>query len=158
MLNLPNLRNLLLQVLALPRLHTAVLFTPQGHLVAYASDPSKKKDRVRVIVGLSGEVWQETKDQGVSMVDSELGRILVLPIGQGHDEQNGHAEDGHEEENDPLMLLALNAENSVSWTELETKAKELVRHLEAPVAQLRGKLAVSPAISPPARPEVRVGR
>ncbi|EMD42328.1 hypothetical protein CERSUDRAFT_110846 [Gelatoporia subvermispora B] len=155
MLNLPNLRNLLLQVLDLPALHTAVLFTPEGHLVTYASDPTKQKDGVRVIVGLSGEVWQETKEQGIGMVDSELGRILVLPIGLWqHDE---HAEDGHDEEHDPLMLLALNAESSVSWAELESKARELGKHLETPVAQLRGRLAAAPALSPP-RPEVRVAR
>lgn len=72
MLNLPNLRSLLLQVLSLPTLHTAVLFTPEGHLVSYASDPSRSKDEVRVVIGLSGEIWQETREQGIGMVDCEV--------------------------------------------------------------------------------------
>lgn len=77
MLNLPNLRSLLLQVLSLPTLHTAVLFTPEGHLVSYASDPSRSKDEVRVVIGLSGEIWQETREQGIGMVDCEVcARIL----------------------------------------------------------------------------------
>ncbi|KAH9949356.1 hypothetical protein B0H21DRAFT_688441 [Amylocystis lapponica] len=143
MFNLSNLHGLLSQVLVLPTLHTAVLFTPQGQLVSYASDPHRPKDRVRVIVGLSGEVWQETRDQGIGMVDSELGRLLVLPIEHVHKdhEMNG------EEQDDPLMLLALNAENSVSWHELENKAsKTLVKHLERPVTELRGRLAAAPVL------------
>lgn len=72
MLNLANLRNLLLQVLALPELHTVALFTPEGQLVSFAADPLRPKDNVRVIVGLGGEVWKETKQQGIGMVDSEV--------------------------------------------------------------------------------------
>lgn len=72
MLNLSNLRKLLLQVLSLPLLHTAVLFTPEGQLVSYASDETRSKDEVRVVVGISTEIWKETKDQGIAMVDSEV--------------------------------------------------------------------------------------
>ncbi len=72
MLNLTNLRTLLLQVLSLPALHTAILFTPEGQLVSFASDSSRSKDEIRVVVGLSGEIWQETKEQGIGMVDSEV--------------------------------------------------------------------------------------
>jgi hypothetical protein len=72
MLVLSSLHNLLLQVLSLPTLHTAVLFTPEGQLVSYASDPSRPKDEIRVVVGISGEIWQETKQQGIGMVDSEV--------------------------------------------------------------------------------------
>lgn len=72
MLNLSNLRNLLSQVLALPELHTVALFTPEGQLVSFVADPCRPKDNVRVIVGLGGEVWKETKQQGVGMVDSEV--------------------------------------------------------------------------------------
>ena len=79
MLNLSNLRSLLLQVLSLPSLHTAVLFTPEGHLVSYASDPSRPKDEVRVVVGLSGDIWQETKEHGIGMVESEVRRSFVRP-------------------------------------------------------------------------------
>ena len=72
MLLLSSLHNLLQQVLSLPELHTAVLFTPEGQLVSYASDSSKPKDEIRVLVGVGGEVWQETKQHGIGMVDSEV--------------------------------------------------------------------------------------
>lgn len=72
MLNLTNLRTLISRVLAPPSLHTVALFTPEGELVCYASDPSKTKDHVRVIVGLSTETWQETREQHVGRVDSEV--------------------------------------------------------------------------------------
>ena len=72
MLNLANLRALLSRALDLPVLHTAVLFTPEGELVCYVSDPSKNKDRARVVVGLSTEIWQETREQHIGMVDSEV--------------------------------------------------------------------------------------
>lgn len=78
MLNLSNLRSLLLQVLSLPKLHTAVLFTPEGQLVSYASDPARSKDEIRVVVGLSGEIWQETKQQGIGMVESEVCSYILF--------------------------------------------------------------------------------
>lgn len=77
MLNLGNLRTLLSRVLDLPLLHTVVLFTPEGELVCYASEPNKTKDRVRVLVGLSTEIWQETREQNIGMVDCEV-RLLVI--------------------------------------------------------------------------------
>lgn len=72
MLNLSNLRILLSQVTAPATLHTAVLFTPSGQLVSFASDPPRSKDEIRVIVGLGAEIWQETKEHGTGMVDSEV--------------------------------------------------------------------------------------
>lgn len=146
MFNLSNLRGLLVQVLSLPDLHTVVLFTPEGQLVSYASDPYKSKEHVRVVVGLSAEIWQETKEQGIGMVDSEvssmlwyleefeltvltqLGRLIVLSIPLKQDE--GETLDGEtlnaealdvDDEVDPMMLLALNADSSVTWKELEHK-------------------------------------
>ena len=77
MLVLSTLHKLLSQVLVLPDLHTAVLLTPSGHLISVASDPYRPKDDLRVVVGLAGEVWQETKDQGLGMVDSEVNTILL---------------------------------------------------------------------------------
>ncbi|KAH9837319.1 uncharacterized protein C8Q71DRAFT_707072 [Rhodofomes roseus] len=142
MLNLSNLRNLLSQVLALPELHTVALFTPEGQLVSFAADPHRPKDNVRVIVGLGGEVWKETKQQGVGMIDSELGRVVVLPI----DEEYDDATENGTSDKDPVMLLALNATTSVSWDELEFKARELVKHLQKPVSELRGRLAAAPVL------------
>jgi len=72
MLVLPALHNLLSQIVSPDKLHTTVLLTPTGELVSAASKPQRPKDEIRVIVGLSGEVWRETKDQGIGMVDSEV--------------------------------------------------------------------------------------
>lgn len=77
MLVLSTLHNLLSQVLCLPHLHTAVLFTPAGQLVSVATDAARPKDEIRVIVGLAGEVWQETRQQGFGMVDSEVSRVSI---------------------------------------------------------------------------------
>lgn len=85
MLNLANLRTLLSKVLDFPTLHTVALFTPEGELISYETSPYKTKDHVRVIVGLSTEIWQETREHNnVGMVDSEV-RPAVLsqhPVAQ----------------------------------------------------------------------------
>jgi hypothetical protein len=78
MLMLSILHSLLSQVLAPPHLHTAVLFTTSGELVSATSEPLRPKDEIRIVVGLSGEVWQETKEQGYGMVDSEVSSDLHL--------------------------------------------------------------------------------
>ncbi|KAI0715066.1 hypothetical protein C8Q76DRAFT_729462 [Earliella scabrosa] len=140
MLNLGNLRTLLSRVLDLPLLHTVVLFTPEGELVCYASEPNKTKDRVRVLVGLSTEIWQETREQNIGMVDCELGHLLVLPIETPK----------KDDDDEPVMLLALNAETSVPWDELEAKARKLAEHLEKPVTQMSGALVSVPP--PPTSP------
>ncbi|KAI0800786.1 hypothetical protein C8Q74DRAFT_1238733 [Fomes fomentarius] len=140
MLNLCNLRTLLSRVLDLPLLHTVVLFTPDGELVCYASEPNKTKDRVRVLVGLSTEIWQETREQNIGMVDCELGHLLVLPLETPK----------KEEDDEPIMLLALNSETSVPWDELEVKGRKLAELLEKPVAQLSGTSASLPP--PPTSP------
>ncbi|KAH9858287.1 hypothetical protein C2E23DRAFT_174788 [Lenzites betulinus] len=144
MLNLANLRTLLSRVLAPPGLHTVALFTPEGELVCYASDPSKTKDHVRVLVGLSTETWQETREQHIGRVDFEQGHLLVLPIDSPK----------KEEDDDPLMLLALSSEASVPWEVLEIKGGKLVEHLVKPVSQLSRTLAVSP---PPVSPRADRG-
>ena len=72
------LHSRLSQVLAPPHLHTAVLFTTSGELVSATSEPIRPKDEIRIIVGLSGEVWQGTKEQGYGMVDSEVRSVLHL--------------------------------------------------------------------------------
>jgi hypothetical protein len=78
MLVLSTLHTLLSQVLSLPHLHSAILSTPSGQLVCYASDPSRPKDEIRVVVGLSGEIWQETLDNGTGMVDSEVSWLVAI--------------------------------------------------------------------------------
>jgi hypothetical protein len=76
MLMLSIFQSLLSQVLAPPHLHTAVLFTTSGELVSATSEPLRPKDEIRIVVGLSGEVWQETKEQEYGMVDCEVGSVL----------------------------------------------------------------------------------
>lgn len=72
MLMLSMLHELLSQVLSPPHLHTAVLLTTAGELVSFASDPVRPKDEIRIIVGFCGEVWQETREEGYGLVDSEV--------------------------------------------------------------------------------------
>lgn len=74
---LSTLHNLLAQLLSLPELHTAVLLTPEGQLISVASDPSRRKDQARIVAGVSGEVWQETREQGYGMVESEVCAFLA---------------------------------------------------------------------------------
>jgi len=69
---LSMLHGLLSQVLSPPHLHTAVLLTTAGELVSFASDPVRPKDEIRIIVGFCGEVWQETREEGYGLVDSEV--------------------------------------------------------------------------------------
>ncbi|KAH9929718.1 uncharacterized protein B0H18DRAFT_172445 [Fomitopsis serialis] len=151
MLNLSNLRNLLSQVLALPELHTVALFTPEGQLVSFAADPHRPKDNVRVIVGLGGEVWKETRQQDAGMVDTEVRRVVVLPIDE--EQYDDDATENGTGDKDPVMLLALNSTSSVSWEELELKARELAKHLRKPVSELRGRLAAAPVLHVGPRPE-----
>ncbi|KAH8099711.1 hypothetical protein BXZ70DRAFT_940771 [Cristinia sonorae] len=147
MLNLSNLRKLLSQVIS-PSLFAAVLFTPEGQLVSYAAGPYVSKDEVRVIVGLGGELWQESREEGAGQLDSELGHLLVVPLeSPASDEAEGFTD----KDDDPLMLLALNADRSLSWKELKDIASELAVHLEKPVAELRGRLSAAP--TSPIRPE-----
>ncbi|KAH7930440.1 hypothetical protein BV22DRAFT_1055001 [Leucogyrophana mollusca] len=150
MLILPKLHAYLTQLLS-PGIHTALLLTPEGALVSFASDPclvsptaegeatpthpqSRSKDEIRIVAGLSAEVWAETRggEAEAGMVESELGRILVLPI-----------EEGANEDQDPLLLLALNASPDVDWDLLQVKAKKLANYLAPSVNKHRGQFATA---------------
>ncbi|TRM61537.1 hypothetical protein BD626DRAFT_570741 [Schizophyllum amplum] len=127
MLVLSALQNLLSQVLDPPTLHSAVLCTAAERRAARR-------------VGIAGEVWLETRGEGAEsegsegMVDSELGRIIVIPIVEG-----GGA---------PLMLLALNGTESVAWEDLQSKGRVLAQHLARHLSKFREHL-IAPR-SPPA--------
>ena len=69
---LSTLTKLLEQVVSSEDVHTAVLLTPGGELIAFASADPRPKDEVLVLVGLGGEVWAETKSAGEGMVESEV--------------------------------------------------------------------------------------
>ncbi|KAI5120792.1 hypothetical protein M0805_002419 [Coniferiporia weirii] len=142
MLVLSSLNKLLAQVLAPPALHTAVLLTSSGALVSFATSGARPKDDVRVLVGLASEIWAETREYGEGMVDSELGRIVVLPI-ESLQESRPSTE--------PVLLIALNATDDIEWGELMRKGQNLASHLARPLQQLQEK-ASSPA------PSNKVGR
>ena len=72
MMMLPALNNALKQIVFPPDVLTAILLTPSGDLVSYVSHESRSKDDIRLLTGLSAEVWSETKEQGVGLVDSEV--------------------------------------------------------------------------------------
>ena len=93
MLVLSSLTALLNQLVTPPVLHTAILLTPQGHLVAYSSraQPPLSEDSVRVIVGLTGEVWREGikdgNEEDIGMAESEVGHSRSFPNRRRADEQ-----------------------------------------------------------------------
>lgn len=157
---------LLSQVISSPGLHTAALLTPNGQLVSYACDSTRSKDDVRLVVGLSSEIWLEVSDQGIGMVDSELGRILVLGVQdavattrphRGTDSSRTNSVNTDHASDKPLMLVALSATEAVSWEDLEAKGRELTEHLSRPVSRLRKPLAAA-STSTPSPPATRHGR
>lgn len=107
MLVLSTLTALLSQLLS-SYLHTAILLTPQGHLVAYSSDGSqitRSEDRIRVVVGLASEVWREgTKDAAASE-----------PTGNGEP----HPEDAVTEDDDEDEIGMLECEVGIILCTLE---------------------------------------
>jgi len=164
MLVLATLHRLLSQVITSPGLHTAALLTPNGQLVSYACDPTRSKDDVRLVVGLSSEIWLEVADQGIGMVDSELGRILVMGVQDsvatahlGTDSSPANSANTDHASDKPLMLVALSATEAVGWEDLEAKGRELIKHLSSPVSRLRKPLSAASA-STPSPPATRHGR
>ncbi|KAG6846083.1 hypothetical protein H0H87_006447 [Tephrocybe sp. NHM501043] len=141
MLVLSTLHNLLSQALT-PELHTAVLLTTAGQLVAVAAEGQRAKDEIRVVVGLAMEIWQETQEQEFSMVDSELGRIVVVPVDDAPPSQTQMTKDGEHSEYEPLMLLALNSTTGGDWEELQAKGKMLAGHLAGSLGKFREYLVV----------------
>ncbi|SRR6266404_7510047 len=117
MLVLATLHSLLSQVISSPGLHTAVLLTPNGQLVSYACDSTRSKDDVRLVVGLSSEIWLEVADQGIGMVDSEVGTSPSLMPYFGADidvithaparahPRHGHSRCGHDDAPAPWHRL-----------------------------------------------------
>ncbi|KAJ7269303.1 hypothetical protein B0H12DRAFT_1009438 [Mycena haematopus] len=137
MLVLSRLQASLAQILSPPGLHTAVLLTPAGQLVSYASRAGRTKDEIRVIAGLSGEVWQETWREGETEDANQLGRIVVLPVDEPLEMPTPLPEDYQ-----PLMLLVLNATDGVEWEELQAKGKALAAQIAKPLSKFRQHLAV----------------
>lgn len=221
MLVLQSLHNYLAQVLSPPSIHTALLVSPEGALVSYASQldcendqgsvssfgttptarameltadgpsggspdsfaggqtnsnasasastdsPShssaassvvrfkqlttlpgelparvRSKDEVRKVAGLSAEIWAETRgaEGEEGMVESELGRILVLAVEEPQ-ENSGSAEE-------PLLLLALNGTTDADWARMSRKARKLAAYLAPSVNKQRGQMQPVSPVSP----------
>ncbi|KAJ3815598.1 isoprenoid synthase domain-containing protein [Lentinula aff. lateritia] len=129
MLKLSTLHTYLNQVLDLPDLHTAILLTPTGQLISYASDPSRSKEDVRSVVGLSGDSFLEVEEQGFATFEIKgkphLGSIYVLAVNEAQDE----TQDGWQ----PLMLLALNFSNGYDQEVVRLKHGILAHNLKTTV-------------------------
>ncbi|KAG8857438.1 hypothetical protein FRB96_005737 [Tulasnella sp. 330] len=163
MLVLATLSALLAQLVT-PSLHTAILSTPQGHLVAFAcEDMPASEDRLRILVGLSSELWrdddeterddegyadrqqessEEDNDDQVGMLECELGRLLVLPIyGQSLEKTPADVN-----EPQPVLLLSLNGVIDEPWGLMHTKARAMNTYLQEPLRSVGDRLA--PGSSP----------
>jgi len=147
MFMLSMLQALLTQALVPRHLHTAVLFTPAGELISFAVEPGRSKEEIRILVGITSEVWQETREQGYGMVESDLGRIIVLPV----DEVNTNQEQAFSQAHQPFLLLALNATDAVEWEELDNKGRVIAQRVSEPLSKFR-ELLVSPRSVPSTAP------
>jgi len=72
---------------------TCVLLTSKSRLLSYASYPHYAEDLVKVLMSLAAEAWREVqrddtlhgdgglaREDQIAMVESELGRVVVMPI------------------------------------------------------------------------------
>lgn len=135
MLVLPSLTKLLEVVLS-PTIHTAILATPEGRLLAYSSYMPRHKDDIRLLACLSMEILMEMKKEEFGMAESEvrfpsfppspnvaeseqMGRIVVSPI---------RSPEGEEQGRKTRLLVLLNSSDSVSWSELQSKVRNPPMH------------------------------
>ncbi|KAH0837914.1 isoprenoid synthase domain-containing protein [Lanmaoa asiatica] len=209
MLVLPTLHTYLSQLLSPPSIHTALLLTPEGALVSYASQrseessaeatsthgsqpspsssvisgaggipsspssiksneasssctpqgsksgsvasietrtepaPQRSKDMIRMAAGLGAEVWAETRGEAEGMVESELGRILVLAV------EDGKVSD---QDTEPLLLLAVNGTVEADWDTMRIKARKLATFLAPSVNKHRGIMGTTASSSSSSSP------
>ncbi|KAE9409233.1 hypothetical protein BT96DRAFT_872628 [Gymnopus androsaceus JB14] len=141
MLKLSSLHTFLSRVLDPPDLHTAILLTPAGELISYASDPSRSKEDVRIAVGISGDHFTQVEEHGFAELDStKVGQIYVLPV---EDEKDTPVEGWQ-----PLMLIALNFTKDIDEQVVHLKAKALAAHLSKSLSRYREYLILPPRPSP----------
>ncbi|OAX35653.1 hypothetical protein K503DRAFT_669439, partial [Rhizopogon vinicolor AM-OR11-026] len=139
MLNLPALHSYLTQLLSpTDMIHTALLLTPEGAVVSGSPQPTCSqpcKDNVWILAGLSAELWAETRGEGdltgmeTGMAESDLGRIVVVPVDDASVEVQG--------EREPLLLLAVNGSPEADWKTMGAKAKKLGAYLAPSVNKHR---------------------
>lgn len=78
MLVLPTLTKLLEVVLS-QSVHTAVLATPEGRLLAYSTYTPRHKDDIRLLTCLSMEILVEVDKEEFGMATSEVSAIGFFP-------------------------------------------------------------------------------
>jgi len=173
MLVLSTLNGLLAQLVSSRNPHTAILLTPQGHLVAFhSSDKGSGEDRIRILAGLGSEVWRDglldddvgsesdeesddDDDEQVGMLECELGRILVVPIFASPSKSSPPAAfpkgaaplvNVTSARQKPALLLALNGTDDSPWGLMHVKARTLATYLREPLSSVGDRLA--PGSSP----------
>jgi hypothetical protein len=104
------------------------------------------------LAGLSAEVWAETRsedgvEKGMGMAESELGRIVVVPVDDASPES--------QDEREPLLLLAVNGGAEADWKTMCAKAKKLGAYLAPSVNKHRGAIEASPLNRTPAKSRTR---
>lgn len=176
MLVLSNISSLLSQLLSPPAVHTSMLLTPQGVLVAFAAVPGpiSSEDRVKAVVGLGGQIWRERVDnvdgdgdeeegegerdeEWPCMAECELGRLLVLPIFPSASPPSPSSSETprpippHSHSNRPALVLVLNATADVPWGLLRLKSIALAEFLSERLALVGDQLTAPPVQAPASR-------
>jgi len=176
MLVLSNISSLLSQLLSPPAVHTSMLLTPQGVLVAFAAVPGpiSSEDRVKAVVGLGGQIWRERVDnvdgdgdeeegegerdeEWPCMAECELGRLLVLPIFPSASPSSPSSSETprpilpHSHSNRPALVLVLNATADVPWGLLRLKSIALAEFLSERLALVGDQLTAPPVQAPASR-------
>jgi len=176
MLVLSNISSLLSQLLSPPAVHTSMLLTPQGVLVAFAAMPGpiSSEDRVKAVVGLGGQIWRERvggvdddgdEDEGEGerdeewpcMAECELGRLLVLPIFPSASPSSPSSSETprpappHSHSSRPALVLVLNATADVPWGLLRLKGIALAEFLSERLALVGDQLTAPPVQAPASR-------
>ncbi|KAG0698445.1 isoprenoid synthase domain-containing protein [Suillus ampliporus] len=147
MLNLPTLHTYLTQLLSpTDTIHTALLLTPEGAVVSFACSSTASSNEIWILAGLSAEVWAETRGEegdgkGMGMVESELGRIVVVPVDDASPEVQN--------EREPLLLLAVNGGAEADWKTMSASSR---RHHSA-LAQPQTRPSPAPQSQTPTPPK-----
>jgi len=182
MLNLATLHTYLSQLITPPSVHTALLISPEGALVSYATDPAhpQPKDEVWAVAALAAETWAETRAQTPSvngeeggeegrreeadagMVESELGRVVVVPVEPGSSSHSkSTSPEGETPSAEPILLVAVNGLSDADWEGMVIKSRSLARYLAPSVnkhretAGIMGGAALSTSVSIKPLPRTR---
>ena len=82
MLVLSTLTKLLGQIIS-EDVHIAILTTTSGGLVSYETYGVQPRDRIRVLIGLSAEIWSKSREEEFGMAESEV-RVCIFNVFYTH--------------------------------------------------------------------------